>query len=255
MRPSHFQIFTVVILMSFLSATSFAQYKISGTLTDITKYNAVEGASVYTTSGSTAITDSFGRYSIQVVAKDSIYFVYNNKPTQRFPVSAINNPSSFEVSLKVPLQTRYTVLQEVVVITKSYKEDSVTNREENKYGFKYTKPGLTTSISPSGMAGADVNELINIFRFKRNKRLAFLQNFLVEQEEERYINFRFSAKVVRRITGLEGPQLDTFLKWYRPTYEFTASSNEIVFNQYILNSLYHYRKIMPLSPAKKEEDS
>ena len=44
--------------------SSTAQITIYGTLTDITKFNAVEGAQVLCTNGNTALTDSFGRYKI-----------------------------------------------------------------------------------------------------------------------------------------------------------------------------------------------
>ena len=234
--------------------SSTAQITIYGTLTDITKFNAVEGAQVLCTNGNTALTDSFGRYKIIAGYRDSIYFFYQNKPTQKFAVATIPRPDLFEVSLKIPIQTRYTVLQEVVILAKSYQQDSVENRIENEKYFSFSKPGLSTSISPTGGVGADVNELINIFRFKRKKRFSFLKNYLEEQEEARYINYRFSKKIVQRVTNLNGPVLDSFLVWYRPSYEFTASSSELTFNQYILNSLYHYRKIMPLGGSGRKEE-
>jgi hypothetical protein len=238
----------------FLIQTASAQITIYGTLTDITKFNAVEGAEVFCTNGNTAVTDSFGRYKIAAGYRDSIYFFYQNKPTQKFAVAAIPRPDLFEVSLKIPIKTRYTVLQEVVILANSYRQDSMENRIENEKYFSYSKPGLSTSVSPTGGVGADVNELINIFRFKRKKRFGFLQNYLEEREEERYINYRFSKKVIQRITNLTGPSLDSFLVWYRPSYDFTAGASELEFNQYILNSLYHYRKIMPLGGSLKNEE-
>jgi len=233
---------------------SSAQITINGTLTDITKYNAVEGAQVFCTNGNTAVTDSFGRYKIVAGYRDSIYFFYLNKPTQKFAVATIPRPDLFEVSLKVPIKSRYTVLQEVVIMANSYQQDSVENRLENQKYFGFTKPGLSTSVSPTGGVGADINELINVFRFKRKKRYSFLQNYLEEQEEERFINYKFSKKIVQRITNLTGPALDSFLIWYRPSYDFTATSSELVFNEYILNSLYHFRKIMPLGGEGKKEE-
>jgi hypothetical protein len=104
------------------------------------------------------------------------------------------------------------------------------------------------------MVGADVNELINIFRFRRNKRLKAFQQRLELQEQEKFIDYRFNKVFVKRITGLQSPELDTFLVWYRPDYDFTRFSDEISFNQYILNASYHFRKLIQVSPALKKDE-
>ncbi len=201
-----------------------------------------------------SMTDSMGRYTIIVKPGDSLYFVYNNKPTQRFPVDKISNSAQFDVSLHVFVNSKYTVLKEVVVFSKTYREDSLENRQTYADVFEYKKPGISTSTAPGGMAGADVNELINFFRFKRNKRLKAFQNRLEDQEKEHYVNYRFNKITVGRITGLKPPQIDSFLVWYRPSYEFTAAADEITFNQYVLDAYYQFKKWGFVDPAKKPED-
>ena len=79
------------------------------------------------------------------------------------------------------------------------------------------------------------------------------QQRLELQEKENYINYRFSKLFVKRITGLQSPQLDTFLVWYRPDFEFARNSDELTFNQYIINAYYQYQKLVPVSPALKKE--
>jgi hypothetical protein len=194
-----------------------------------------------------------GRYSILVQPGDSISFVYNNKPTQKFPVNTIPNPQQFEISIHMAIESKYSVLKEVIVYSKTYKQDSLENRATYADVFNYTKPGISTSIVPGGGVGADVNELINIFRFKRNKRLKAFQLRLEEQEKEHYIDYRFNKLMVGRITGLSGPALDSFVVWYRPDYEFTQQSSELVFNQYILNASYHFRQFGIVLPRRKDE--
>lgn len=200
-----------------------------------------------------SITDSLGRYSVMAGENDSLIFYYNNKPTQKFTVRSIPDPQHFNISLRVNVKGKYHLLNEVVVFSKSYKQDSAENRQAYADVFDYKKPGLSTSITPGGGVGADVDELINIFRFKRNKRLKAFQHRLETQEQEKYIDYRFNKVVVKRITQLDGILLDTFLVWYRPGYEFTRNSGELVFNQYILNAFYQFQKIVNISPAKKEE--
>jgi hypothetical protein len=245
--------FLLLLVFIFYCSFSMAQFTVSGVVLDKGKISLVEGAEVYSTGGQKTITDSMGKYRIGVFPADSIYFVYNGKPTQRFAVSKISNLTQFDVSLHVFVNSRYSLLKEVVVYSKNFRRDSIENRETYAKEFGYQKPGVHTSIGPGGSVGADVNELINIFRFKRNKRLKAFQNRLEEQEQEQYINYRFNKLFVSRITGLKSPALDTFLVWYRPSYEFAAASDEIVFNQYILNAYYQFQKIALVAPKKEEE--
>lgn len=230
-----------------------AQLTVSGTVYDITKNNLVEDVRVVSTGGIFAITDSIGKYRIMVNVTDSISFIYNNKPTQKFPVADIKTPEQFDISLKVPVQSRYSLLKEVKVFSRSYKQDSLENRQTYADVFEYKKPGIKSSMSPGGVAGADVNELINIFRFKRNRQLRTFQKRLEQQEEDKYINYRFNKIFVKRITALQDTHLDIFMVWYRPSYEFVRTSSEITFNQYILNASYQFKKLQQLSPAKHEE--
>ncbi len=218
---------------------------------DNSKINFVEAVGVMSTGGKIAVTDSLGKYSIQAKGEDSLYFIYNNKPTQKFAVNKIPNTAQFDISLHISVKSRYSLLKEVVVYSKTYKQDSAENRENYGEIFSYKKQGIQTSVSPGGGVGLDANELINLFRFKRNRRLKAFQQRLEADEKEKYINYRFNKVFVRRITQLQSPALDSFLIWYRPTYEFAATSSEIEFNQYILNASYHFKKTVGSGEAKK----
>ncbi len=242
--------FFTICVFSLFSGIVHAQIFISGTVFDNTKKNFVEAVRVVSTGGLFSMTDSVGHYNILVRETDSLYFTYNNKPTQKFAVSKISNQNQFDVSLRVAVESRFSYLKEVIVYSKTYKQDSIENRKEYADVFEHSKPGLSTSITPDGAVGADLDELINIFRFRRNHRLKAFKARLEDQEQERYINFRFSRLLVQRITGLVANDLDSFMLWYRPTYDFVAVSTELQFNQYILNAAYQYRKLVGASPAK-----
>ncbi|MGZ5192100.1 MAG: hypothetical protein ACXWCZ_13915, partial [Flavisolibacter sp.] len=85
-----------------------------------------------------------------------------------------------------------------------------------------------------------------------NKQLRSFQQRLELQEQDKYVDYRFSKTFVKRITGLQEPMVDTFLVWYRPSYEFTRLSSELAFNQYVLNASYQFRKLWLIQPARKE---
>jgi hypothetical protein len=216
---------------------------VSGTVYDSTKVIPVKDVIIKSSSGAITMTDSTGHYDIAVQKNDSLTFIYNYKPTIKFAVRDIATPGDFDISLHVRVNEKFKTLKEVRIYAKSYREDSVENREQYAKIFNYQKPGLAVgSDSYSGAVGLDIDELINIFRFKRNRQLRRMQERLMEEEKEKFVSYRFNKVLVRRITGLQGSDLENFMKDYRPDFEFTQSSNLIDFYQYILNASYQYRK-------------
>jgi hypothetical protein len=221
-------LFTLILLITFSGA--FSQLKVSGRVFDISKSIPLPSVSVLTTSGRGTVTDSLGFYSIEVDEKDSIYFSYLNKPTTRFPIKAIPNFYSFDISLHVPVAE----LPTVKVQMPNYRRDSLQNRRDYEKIFKYRKPGISVATSPSGAGvGLDLDEFINIFRFRHNRHMLAFQRRLQQEEIDKFIDHRFTKATVRKITGLTGDSLMTFMKIYRPSYEFTQLSNDYEFLEYI----------------------
>lgn len=250
-----YKIFLSLFLFIVLTGHLYAQLTVTGTVFDSSKRNYVENVRVESTGGRHTRTDSMGRYTIMVSEKDSLTFIYKNKPTQKFIVKDIANLSQFDISLGVTVKGGYHTLKEVVIFARSYREDSLENRQTYANVYNYHKPTIRTGISPGGAVGADVNEIINMFRFRRNKRLKLFRARLEQQEQENYVKFRFNKNTVRRITQLQGTELDSFMVIYAPSYEFASMADEVAFHKYILNSSYAF-KIELLkkesSEAKKE---
>jgi hypothetical protein len=230
-----------------------AQLTISGTVYDVTKTTPVKDVVVKSSGGMMTTTDSTGHYNIVATDKDSLTFIYLNKPTARFAVKLIDNIGSFDISLHIQVAEKFRTLKEVRVFSKSFKQDSIANREEYAKIFNYQKPGIgITSSDYSGTPGLDLDEFINIFRFKRNKRLKYMQNRLLDQEQENYINYRFNKTLVKRITHLDGENLDSFMVRYRPDFNFTQNSTTVIFYQYILNASYQFKRELLIREGKKE---
>jgi len=240
------------LLLTAITVSTKAQLTISGNVYDSTKVIPVKDVLVKSTAGTSAKTDSSGHYDIVATDKDSLTFIYRNKPTAKFAVKNIQNIGNFDISLRVRLNEKYKMLQEVRVYGKTYRQDSTENREDNASVFNFQKPSVSSSMSSySGAAGLDVDEFINIFRFRRNKQTLALQKRLIEQEQEKYIDYRFNKTLVKRVTRLDGAALDSFMIMYRPDYEFTRQSSTVEFYQYILNASYYYRANF-LKPKTKE---
>jgi len=201
----------------------------------------LEAVSVIATSGRGTTTDSNGNYSIQVPVDDSIYFSYLGRATNRFPVSAINSITGFDIALHVdPLE-----LKEVRVMPRNYRMDSLQNREDYAKYFDFKKPGfkITSPSTNGGLgAGVDLDELINVFRRQRTRRLLAFQSRLVEDEQEKYVDHRFSEYTVKKITHLTGDELDSFMVKFRPSYEFCKKANDYDFFDYIKIAYQQYKK-------------
>src|SRR2546421_2050809 len=220
----------ITIILLFLLHQLVAQVKISGTVYDVSRLRPLQSVSVLSTSGHGTVTDSTGRYTITASESDSIYFSYLNKPTAKFPVKAIPNIFAFDISLHVPVAD----LPVVKVKLPNYHMDSLQNRRDYEKIFNYRKPGLGLATSPGGAGvGLDLDEFINIFRFRHNKRMLAFQHRLEQEEQDKFIDHRFTKATARKITGLNGDSLNLFMKQYRPSYEFTQMSNDYEFLEYI----------------------
>lgn len=190
--------------------------------------------------GKGTVTDSLGRYSLALQETDSLYFSYLNKPTPRYAVKDIQNPGSFDISILRKVKE----LPGVFVKQRNYHFDSLQNRTEYEKIFNYQKPGLKTSMFPSGgnvAVGLDLDELINMFKFKKNKRMLAFKNRLEQDEKEKYVDYRYNKGLVKKLTGLSLPEIDSFMVEYRPTYEMATQFNDLEFGQFIVEAFKYYK--------------
>lgn len=235
-----FVLLCINLMLNFNNAS--AQIVISGTVYDSTKLYVVPGVNVSCTSGFVTTTDSLGAYHIKVSKADSISFFYKGKSTVKFPVETIGNYNSFDISLRVRINDKYKLLKGVTVFADTYRRDSIENRMSYSKIFNLENPTIRSNYEPGAAAGLDLDELIGIFQFKKNKQNLAFRKRLVEEEEDRYVNYRFSSKVINRIAGLSGDTLTKYKKLYRPSYLFVVSSTLAQFYQYILNTSYAFKR-------------
>ena len=88
-----------------------AQYKVKGTVFDSSRIYRIEAVTVMSTNGKMTMTDSLGRYQINVGEKDSIWFSYLGKPTPKYPVLKIADVNQFDIALRL----KSDVMKEVIV--------------------------------------------------------------------------------------------------------------------------------------------
>lgn len=238
-------ILLMMILLISAASSVQAQVKISGTVYDASRAWPLPSVSVVSTGGQGTTTDSSGRYTIYVAETDSISFSFLNRPTMKFPVRAIQNIFQFDISLHVPASE----LPAVSVRPRNYRMDSLQNRRDYAKVFDFRKPGIDITTGSGGGVGLDLTEFINMFRFRHNKRMLAFQRRLVQEEQDKAIDYRFTPALTRKITGLTGDSLIRFMKLYRPSYEFAQLSNQYEFLEYIKLASVEYRN----NPAARRE--
>lgn len=231
-----------------------AQQKVvvRGTVYDSSRAYVIELVSVMSSAGKGTFTNAQGQYELELQPGDSIWFSYLNKPTQKFPVAKMQNPLTFDISLHINI----TTLKEVKIRPRDYKQDSLQNREDYAKVFNYKKPGLSV-VRPQTQYGAavgfDINEIINVFRFRRNRSMLSFQKRLVNQEQEKFVDRRFNKAVVRRLTGLTEPVLDSFMFIYRPSYFIATALSEYDFQYYIKAAYERFKNGLPPEEFRPED--
>jgi predicted transport protein len=236
------------ILLVFVAQLVFAQKSnlllVSGTVYDVTQRNPIEAVSVLSSNGKKTVTDSLGKYTILVSNKDSIWFSMLGKATNKYPVDTIKNLDAFDVMIHL----RVGDLPPVTIRNKYYRQDSIANRQAYAKVFNFKKPGLSLSsanpntyIPGQVTVGLDLQELISMFQFKKNRSIAKLKERLLKQEQDKYIDYRFNKNFVRKITKLTGKELDVFMNAYRPNYEFLLTLNDLEFGCFIQRDFEHYK--------------
>jgi hypothetical protein len=232
------------------------QITIKGTVYNITRAQPLEAVSVLSTSGLGTVTDSNGTYQIIVNEEDSISFSYLGRYTAKFPVRNMNFGANFDVALMV----QPTELTEVRIRPRDYHMDSLANRQEYAKIFNFHKPGLSINAPGQGLGvGVDLDELINALRFQRTRRLLAFQRRLEDEEKEKFIDHRFNRSIVKKITKISDNEIDSFMIAYRPSFEFTASTTDYDFFDYIKLAYQDFRGIKtnsmkfrrPPTPTKK----
>jgi hypothetical protein len=89
--------------------------------------------------------------------------------------------------------------------------------------------------------GFDLDEIINMFRVKRNRNLLFLQKRLISQEQEKYVQYRFTKRFVIKLTRLEGEELDRFMDFCKPSYEVLGLLNDLELGYYIQKKFEEFK--------------
>jgi hypothetical protein len=144
-----------------------------------------------------------------------------------------------------------------MVKQRNYHLDSLTNREEYAKVFNYKKPGLgiVRPNTQNAAVGVDLDQLVDVFNFKKNKRMANFRDRLMEEEKEKFVDHRFSRALVIRLTQLKGAELDTFMVRYRPDLVLVESATDYELQSYIKQCYERFMKWKQVMGELRKQDN
>ena len=235
-----FSAYIIIVVCCLIASKAGAQsFKLRGTVYDSTKTYPVISVSVLTSSGKGTVTDLYGHYEVDVTEADSVWFSYLNKPTIKYAVGKIPDASRFDIAIHINVP----VLKEVIVKQRNYKMDSIQNRLDYAKAFDWQKPRLKANVSGDmgAAVGFDLDAIIHMFQFRKNKSNTAFRERLLAEEREKFIDHRFNKALVLRLTGLIGDARDSFMQSCRPTYEMCLYLGDYDFQFYIKECYEAYK--------------
>lgn len=188
------------------------------------------------------LSDERGTFRIQSAQGDMLIFSHVGYQTD----TIIVDTSMLAADYPEYMEPRAQMLRAVEVGSLSnYQLDSMARREEYNWVYDHgTPPRLERKRSGDG-----VGVTMNIFRnaSKEDQDREKLKKRLMREEEEHYVDFRYSREYVARLTRLKGDSLQQFMMHFRPTYDYCRKAANVDILVYVNDS---FKKFM-----KREEEN
>jgi hypothetical protein len=228
----------LLLLLSF-SGAGFAQQELYGRIIKKGSREVLSGVNVSNINQNKYnISDMGGNYKIPARAGDTIVFSSAGYRSDTAFVAA----DMLSDDYLVPLVPNVVALPNVEVDEMSkYEADSLKRREDYDFLFAKKHPVKLMNGKREGDAPGLNFSPIGYFSSGEKQERNFKKRVL-QQEEDYYIDYKFSVTRVAQLTRLTGDSLHTFMLRYRPTYKFcrAATSKDILL--YINDKVMAFRK-------------
>jgi len=198
-------------------------------ISDVTISNA--------TLGKHNISDLGGNYRITARPGDTLIF----SSAGYHPDTLLITPSMLNTETTIYLAENVVAMPSIKVTESNYQKDSIQRREEYAWLLNKKHPVKLWNEKRAGDAPGLNFSPIGYYS-KEEVRKRRLKKRLLQQEEDYYIDSKFSRARVAALTGLKGDSLNQFLIRYRPGYKWCRSANAEDILLYINDKLVLYRK-------------
>lgn len=211
----------LLAIIQFVILQGYSQSVIKGEVQDFANNTGLDNVNVrniYTMQGMT--TAKNGEFQVTAKKGELIEFSKLGYQTLRIRIANEREPSYYKLVMKkVPIQ-----LREVDIRGKplDFKKDSIRYREV--YDIVLRK---------ENQEDVDMRSMPLAMLSKKNREEWAFQKMYAAWEQEKYIDMTFNARLVQKITYLEGESLEEFMRLFRPSMEFLRTASEYEYLNYI----------------------
>ncbi|MDI9320068.1 MAG: hypothetical protein QM530_06275 [Phycisphaerales bacterium] len=184
----------------------------------------------------TAFSDSQGNFSISAAKGELIELRCAGYRTMRFRLSQGNIPPFFKIYLDklVLLNTDKYASSNL----SPYQIDSITTHKLYSSALDYPR------MTPMQQIESPFSALS-----KNNRMKWAFQDSYAQFEREKFVDYTFNENLVKELTGLEGKDVQNFMKRYRPSYEALRNMSLYDYYNYIKQSAIRFiRQGKPTAP-------
>ena len=183
-------------------------------------------------------SDMGGNYRIPASPGDRVVFSITGYRPDTVIVSESMLSDRYEVFL-VPNVVQLSTVK--VGDLNSYQVDSLQRIQDYASFYEdHSSTSLLGHTTPTDGVGITFSPIGFFSKGEKQKRA--LKKRLLRDEEQFYINYRFSRPFVAKLTRFGGDTLQLFMERYRPTYKFCRKASEQDMLLYVNDHLTEFRK-------------
>lgn len=219
----------ILIQFVFLISPAGAQ-TIAGTIEDLDDHARIKDVSVVNVfSNEAMLSDSSGHFRIKAIGGQVVEMRKPGYKTVRVRIPNGSIPPFFRI-----MMYRTSVLTDDIYAYSNlseYQKDSIKTRKTYASVLAFPK-----------LEGLDVIQHPFSAMSKKNRQKWEFQDSYAAFEQEKYVDYTFSPKLINSITGLSGDSLSFYMRRYRPSYERLRAMKEYEYYNYIKRTVEFYRR-------------
>jgi hypothetical protein len=235
-----------IILLLLISFSGSAQTFLTGKVRKKESTEIIVSVSIQNhTQRKYDLSDEGGNYRIPAREGDLLTFSSVGFITDTLVVT----PVMLAGDCPVFLVTRIVALPSFQVGSLSnYQLDSMARREEYKWIYDHANAQRVEKERKGDGVGLSLDLFRNASREDRDREK--LKKRILKEEEQHYIDYRYSREYISRLTHLKGDSLQKFMEEYRPSYDFARKAATVDILIFINDSYKQFRTLPPLpNPA------
>lgn len=228
---------TYLLLFTLSGFSGLTQQFLTGKVRKKEGMDTLTSVSIYNqTLRKHSLSDEQGNYRIEALPNDIVIFSSVGYYADTITVTGKMLGAEFPILMDL----RPVALEAVTVGSLSnYQLDSLERRQV--YGWIYgqqPQPVVERQRQGDGV-GVELNVIPHGSSEVRQR--LHLKKRILKEEEQHYVDYRFSADYVSRLTHLGGDSLKQFMVRYRPTYDFCRKAANIDILVYVNDSFRKFK--------------